>query len=289
MENALETGICAGDVKAQARDFGADLVGICSCDGFEKALPGCKPEDLVKNAKSVVVFARRMPFGNATSRPSVGYLEFGYYGHEAWINKLSYRLALWLETRDTWRCPRPQGGTSPRSAFCAKALNPEVFMQGSFDLRLAAVNAGMGEIGVNNNLITAEYGSRLRLGAVITTAALEADPPKQYGIVPDFCVECGYKCIKPCPAGALPGDGAVDHYKCMVMYPQKVSPEKAVDVFKKRYGYPELQLAGRMMAFTENAPHCCATCITLCPMDDARRVKERVNGGANGQSLPVVR
>ena len=70
-------------------------------------------------------------------------------------------------------------------------------MQGSFDLRLAAVNAGMGEIGVNNNLITAEYGSRLRLGAVITTAALEADPPKQYGVVPDFCVECGYKCIKP--------------------------------------------------------------------------------------------
>ena len=73
--------------------------------------------------------------------------------------------------------------------------------------------------------------------------------------MPDFCVECGYKCIKPCPAGALPGDGAVDHYKCMVMYPQKVSPEKAVDVFKKRYGYPELQLAGRMMAFTDNAPH----------------------------------
>ena len=196
-----------------------------------------------------------MPFGNATSRPSVGYLEFGYYGHEAWINKLSYRLALWLEDKGHMALPTPAGRDIPSLRILREGPEPEVFMQGSFDLRLAAVNAGMGEIGVNNNLITAEYGSRLRLGAVITTAALEADPPKQYGIVPDFCVECGYKCIKPCPAGALPGDGAVDHYKCMVMYPQKVSPEKAVDVFKKRYGYPELQLAGRMMAFTDNAPH----------------------------------
>ena len=289
MEKAMETGIGAGDVKEQAREFSADLVGICSCAGFEKALPGCRPEDLVKDARSVVVFARRMPFGNATSRPSVGYLEFGYYGHEAWINKLSYRLALWLEDKGHMALPTPAGRDIPSLRILREGPEPEVFMQGSFDLRLAAVNAGMGEIGVNNNLITAEYGSRLRLGAVITTAALEADPPKQYGIVPDFCVECGYKCIKPCPAGALPGDGAVDHYKCMVMYPQKVSPEKAVDVFKKRYGYPELQLAGRMMAFTENAPHICATCITLCPMDEARRVKEKVNGGANDQSLPLMR
>ncbi len=281
METVMGTEICADDVKEQAREFGADLVGICSSAGFEKALPGCMPEDLVKDARSVVVFARRMPFGNATSRPSVGYLEFGYYGHEAWINKLSYRLALWLEDKGHLALPTPAGRDIPSLRILREGPEPEVFMQGSFDLRLAAVNAGMGEIGVNNNLITAEYGSRLRLGAVITTAALEADPPKQYGVVPDFCVECGYKCIKPCPAGALPGDGAVDHYKCMVMYPQKVSPEKAVDVFKKRYGYPELQLAGRMMAFTENAPHICATCITLCPMDEARRVKDSVT--SNGR------
>ena len=165
MDTAMETGICAGDVKAQARDFGADLVGICSCAGFEKALPGCKPEDLVKDARSVVVFARRMPFGNATSRPSVGYLEFGYYGHEAWINKLSYRLALWLEDKGHMALPTPAGRDIPSLRILREGPEPEVFMQGSFDLRLAAVNAGMGEIGVNNNLITAEYGSRLRLGS----------------------------------------------------------------------------------------------------------------------------
>ena len=288
MDNGKGAGITSADVKAQAREFGADLVNISSCEGYEKALPGCKPEDLVKDAKSVVVFARRMPFGNATPRPSVGYLEFGYYGHEAWINKLSYRLALWLEDEGHMALPTPAGRDIPSLRILSEGAEPEVFMQGSFDLRLAAVNAGMGEIGVNNNLITAEYGSRLRLGAVVTTAALEPDTPKQYGVVPDFCVECGYKCIKPCPAHALPGDGAVDHYKCMVMYPQKVSSEKAVDVFKTRYGYPELQLAGRMMSFTENAPHICATCITLCPMDEARRVKEKANGGGDGQPLPVV-
>ena len=63
METATGTGICAGDVKAQARDFGADLVGICSCAGFEKALPGCKPENLVKDARSVVVYNSSLTFG----------------------------------------------------------------------------------------------------------------------------------------------------------------------------------------------------------------------------------
>ena len=73
----------------------------------------------------MVVFARRMPFGNATSRPSVGYLEFGYYGHEAWINKLSYRLALWLEDKGHIALPTPAGRDIPRSAFCAKAPSPK--------------------------------------------------------------------------------------------------------------------------------------------------------------------
>lgn len=278
MADPAQAGLNTCDVKDQARAYGADLVGVTSCDGFEKALPGCRPADLLKDAKSVVVFARRIPFGNATSRPSVGYLEFGYYGHEAWINKLSYRLALWLEDRGHMGLPTPAGRDIPSLQILREGSEPEVFMQGSFDLRLAAVNAGLGEIGVNNNLITAEFGSRLRLGAVITTASLAPDPPKQYGEVPEFCVECGYKCIRPCPANALPGDGAVDHYKCMVIHPNKVSPEKAVEVFKRRYGFPELLLAGRMMAFTDNAPHCCATCITLCPMDEARRVKEKVTG-----------
>ncbi len=279
--------IDADSVKAQARAMGADLVGISSCEGFEKALPGCRPGDLLKDAESVVVFARRMPFGNATSRPSVGYLEYGYYGHETWINKLSYRLALWIEDEGHLALPTPAGRDIPSLKILNEGAEPEVFMEGSFDLRLAAVNAGLGQIGVNNNLITAEYGSRLRLGAVLTTAALEPDPPREYGVVPAFCIECGYKCIKPCPAHALPGDGAVDHYKCMVMYPRKVSPEKALDVFRKRYGYPPLQLAGRMLAFTDNAPHCCATCITLCPMDEARRVKEKTINGTR-RSVPAT-
>ena len=44
MENALGTGICAGDVKTQAREYGADLVGISSCEGFEKALRAADPK-----------------------------------------------------------------------------------------------------------------------------------------------------------------------------------------------------------------------------------------------------
>ena len=115
MDNGKGAGINSADVKAQAREFGADLVNISSCEGYEKALPGCKPEDLVKDAKSVVVFARRMPFGNATPRPSVGTWNSAITGTRPGSTSSHTGWRSGSRMRDTWRCPRPQGGTSPRS------------------------------------------------------------------------------------------------------------------------------------------------------------------------------
>ncbi len=75
-----------------------------------------------------------------------------------------------------------------------------------------AVDAGLGEMGRNGQLITERYGPRVRLCKVFTDLPLEPDEPVDLG-VQHFCESCG-KCAQQCPGGAIPRgkrtDGQVD-------------------------------------------------------------------------------
>lgn len=260
----------ADTVKRFARELGADLVGIAPADDFGEAKPGCRPKNLFSMANSVIVMAKRIPFAAATPYPSIGAMAFGDYIPENFLNESCYRLALWLEDGGYLSSATPAGRDITSFRVEEEGQTPKVFLHGSFDLRLAAVKAGIGEIGANNCLITPRYGSRVRLGAVLTEARLEPDPPKKYGGVPEFCEECGFRCVKACPAGALSGEGAVDHYRCMVIRPDLVAPEKALTHFKKIFRGKPLIIAAKGLSYTESPPHPCNTCIALCPMDQGR-------------------
>ena len=124
--------------RRRPREFGADLVGISSCAGYEKALPGCKPEDLVKGRQE----RRRLrapdcPFGKRHFTP---------YGGAIWNSAITgtrpgstsshtgWRSGSRM--KDTWRCPRPPGGDIPSLRILREGPEPEVFMQGL--LRLEA-------------------------------------------------------------------------------------------------------------------------------------------------------
>jgi len=260
-----------GQIARFARENGADAFGVASVLDIEETLPGCGPTDLLKSARSVVVMAMRIPFGSALPRTSVSYIQFGYYGLEAYLNELAYRVSLFIEDQGYIATPTPAGRDILSLEILDEGSAPRVLMKGSFDLRRAAVAAGLGQVGANNNLVIPEFGSRIRLVAVMTSLELEPDPGKEWGVIPDFCHTCGLRCVKACPAKALPGDGTTDHYRCMVIRPDRVSPQKALETLKERYSGPPLILAAKCMSFTDSAPHTCATCLTLCPSDRMRR------------------
>lgn len=255
---------------AFAEAVGADLVGVADATDFADIEMAKRPTAHMPQAKAVFVFICRIPFGAATPHAGPPYLQAGYYGLEAYINKISHRCSIWLEDRGYLAAGSPAGRDITGLRVLEAGDDPEIELLSTFDLRYAAVKAGIGQIGVNNNLITAKYGSRLRIGAVVTNAPLVANAPLEYGVVPDFCEECGFRCVKSCPAQALPGDGAVDHYRCMVIKPAEVEPKRALDTLQRRYSGSPNQLASKMMGFTQNAPHTCARCISLCPMDSSR-------------------
>lgn len=72
---------------------------------------------------------------------------------------------------------------------------------GRFLLVPAAEAAGLGNLGKHGSLISKEFGSSLRLGAVLTSAPLPLDHKVDFGSE-DFCVNCQI-CINECPAKAL--------------------------------------------------------------------------------------
>jgi len=65
-----------------------------------------------------------------------------------------------------------------------------------------AIQAGLGELGRNDTVISGRYGPGMRLGTVTTDLPLTVDKPVRLG-VKEFCEQCG-KCADNCPSMAIP-------------------------------------------------------------------------------------
>jgi len=272
---AVETcNVSALAVKAFLASKGADLVGIASADRFPADGSNRDPRIHFKRAQSVIVFARRVAFSSATPYPSVAALQFGDYTLEAQLNDLAYETSLWLEDAGDITMPMPAGRDVVSFEIAQRPpQQPKISLKGSFDLRYAAVLAGIGQLGANGLVISTRFGSRIRLCAVLTTARLEADPAFEFGgPLPDFCRDCGLRCVKACPAAALAKPGHVDHYRCIAIRPDLVDPGEVLSSLQRDLRGTPVLLAAKQLSYTISPPHTCATCTTLCPMDQGRKL-----------------
>jgi epoxyqueuosine reductase QueG len=69
-----------------------------------------------------------------------------------------------------------------------------------FNHKMAATSAGLGWIGKNGLLISADYGPRLSLATVLTDAELDSDSPMEFSL----CGDCTL-CMQHCPSQAITG------------------------------------------------------------------------------------
>ena len=64
-----------------------------------------------------------------------------------------------------------------------------------------AYDAGLGQIGMTNHIVSKENGNNIRLGAVFTTLEIDIDHPVDFGLT-EFCQECAL-CLMNCPSKSI--------------------------------------------------------------------------------------
>jgi ferredoxin len=219
------------------RSFGLSLVGIASVDRFAGAPKGHGPRDFIPDANAVIVIGlpiidgvadhdgyfseseivkdedfyvgndgvKRVYYPRLTLRNQIN----ARAGHESLnmeIQILSIYAGAYLESQGykTLSVPTTYGTTFswPSNLYGSGKADFPVNVNGfgPFSHRHAAVAAGLGEFGLNNLLLTPQWGPRIRLTTVITRAPLTPDTL----LAERVCMgeKCSL-CVKNCPGGAL--------------------------------------------------------------------------------------
>ena len=181
---------------------GAALVGVAPVERFAKAPKGYQPQDILPEATNVIVFAFPMLESTFLS-PNPRIYVLRYHQLREISQNVGYEVCRFIEDRGFNAVNLP--GTAPLDVEEKKILF------GDFSYRHAAVEAGLGQIGWNQLLITPEFGPRVWLMAVITSAPLLPDARFEQ----DLCQreDCNL-CIKLCPQGALTPGQPTDKSKC---------------------------------------------------------------------------
>ena len=215
---------------------GMDVFGVADARAYdEKAPPGHRPVDHLKGARSIVLVGRRMLDVPLDGLPALR-REYTANFHVAnsGLNEALFRLCGLLQGGGSKVFPvpyleMPGWNLDKRPAWMLKALRPLLSLSRvrevmndkviweNLSYRHMAVEAGLGEIGLSNLLLNPEYGTRLRFVALLTDAELPAGRPLE----PSLCrpEECGYACVRACPANALNEEGTgTDKAACLKYY-----------------------------------------------------------------------
>jgi len=187
-----ESGV--SDLKSELerflRDFGVYDVRVADASkGFENAISGCRPKDVMENCNSMVVFAT--------------YVGLDYYrsikieNKTAGDDRIMSILCDWLQYKVAeYFQEKGHSAVIPTGYFDREKFIPR------FSFKLAAYEAGLGVYGRCGIIITPKYGPRVNFRVVLTDANLEPDKK-----LTDFnpCLKC-WLCVNLCPPKAIRED-----------------------------------------------------------------------------------
>jgi ferredoxin len=273
------------EVRARALDLGIDLVGFCRLHDLEEVAPEYdKPSQLSSYLTTLIVLARRYPVGVAGS-PDDALRQYATGRSARHLEEAAAQLAYWLEERDTISAllsaiipdlrRQPLGYSAPAG-------------QGSLLLRQAAVASGLGSLGLNQMLLTPQFGPRIFLAGIVSDLAVAPDSPFASELCPGL-EECG-RCAAVCPEQAIPLEAragaplhqvrALDHAAC-IRSSQPYGPQRMVEHLRSIFTAPSPAAASavarsadteklwfNMTVMRQGAFTGCARCELVCPVGD---------------------
>ncbi len=189
--NVFKRKITAKDVKDKALEFGVDLVGIA--DGEKVGAREVTEHDCGR----AIVLAMRVQAGS--SRILAWNDRNKYYNDELTLTALeeaSLELVYWLEDAGYPAVIVPPTHVDP----WGYEGDPKKHQGTLISLPHAAVEAGLGTLGLNLQLLTKEFGPRVLLTAVLSSVDVECDRPMDEALCRG--PECG-RCLKACPGDVV--------------------------------------------------------------------------------------
>lgn len=185
------------------------------------------PRLLLDGACTVISCA--FPYAARPSGPIASYAIGEDYHH--WVKDRLKRLGQWAEEN--------YGGATRACVDTAPIRE-----------RYWARQAGIGFIGINNQLIVPGAGSRFFLGELLWTRAVDPDEP--CGLT---CGDC-QACVRACPGSALDGRGGCDARRCVSYL-----------TIEHRGALPAGADLGGML-------YGCDACIDACPHNNGSEVED---------------
>lgn len=177
----------------KAFSLGARIVRCTSVESWANEPiqePRFWPQNIWPWCKKVIVLAIPLFLPMVNTTPSMMYQEL-YNTSNRVTDDMAYQLANYID------------GLGFRAIFFPRDCYAEIKTllknpAAAFSHVIAAYYAGVGTIGDSHNLITKEFGPRVRLVSVLTDAPIESDEK----ISGNLCIHCK-KCLSACPAGCF--------------------------------------------------------------------------------------
>ena len=256
--------IDAATVKRRALELGADLAGIASAATLNAFPPDPRwpqtPDRISPYVKSVIVLVQRIPAGAFRARMNepVQYMDMLVLRK---MDKIAWRLASELE-----RAGHPAFVTAAQETD----WNYKKASYGRLSTRHLGVEAGLGTLGLEVNILTPEFGPRIYLTGILTELELEPDQR----ITEQVCIgESCSRCLHSCPADAVQHFG-IDKRNCateaqefgfmtMLQFMERVIDAPANEraaMLKKRDLFGFWQGLLRVVGSFGDCPRCLAVC-----------------------------
>ena len=239
MTTPLKGQALKDDIIRFCRERNAELVGFAPVERWDEqgeVPPDFRPRAIFPQARTVIVIGMSMPLPVVETTPSALHQEL-YTTTNRQLDDLAVELTRYLNRAGHASFPFTRDTYTTMRALRENNL-------AAFGHVPAAKYAGLGTIGMNQCILTPEFGPRVRFVSVFTAAEIPPDPMQGK----ELCIKCEL-CAECCPKNALkPREdrvvGDYDKTACLEMHEELV----------KRRSYP------------------CGICTKVCPIGKDRRL-----------------
>jgi epoxyqueuosine reductase QueG len=234
MKNHSVNALHSKQLKGKILKLGAALVGVADIEPLKQLK--LTPPTLLDDFRRAISIGVRLPaavFEQIVDCPTPIYANV-YQTANRILDEIAFRAANILQDDGFYSLPIP-----------ASQVLDERNWYGAISHKAVGRMSGLGWQGKSLLLVNPQYGPRIRLVTVLTSAPLKTDDP-----IKNRCGKCTL-CRDACPVGAIKGVGTKDHYK---------SRSKAIYLSRCAE-----KLAGEFAKLPNVGAPICGICIKVCP------------------------